>query len=48
MPKESKPTGSLGKDIFQLLTETAEQEKKRQREKLLAPLDIKDFFPKEA
>jgi ferredoxin len=45
MPKESKPTGSLGKDIFQLLTETSEQEKKRQREKLLAPLEIKDFFP---
>ena len=31
-------------DIFQLLTETAEKEKKKRREELLAPLDIKEFF----
>jgi ferredoxin len=32
-------------DIFQLLTETAKKEKKRQREELLAPLGTKEFFP---
>lgn len=31
-------------DIFQLLTETAEKEKKKQRQELLAPLGIKEFF----
>jgi len=31
-------------DIFQLLTETAEEERKKRREELLAPLGIKEFF----
>lgn len=31
-------------DIFQLLTETGEKEKKKRREELLAPLNVKDFF----
>jgi Fe-S-cluster-containing hydrogenase component 2 len=44
MPKESKSGKSSGADIFQILTEAAEEEKKRQREKLLAPLKIKEFF----
>jgi ferredoxin len=44
MPKESKPGKSSGTDIFQLLTETAEREKQKQREKLLAPLGIEEFF----
>jgi ferredoxin len=44
MPKESKSDKSSGADIFQILRETAEEEKKRQREKLLAPLGVKEFF----
>ncbi len=44
MPKESKPGKFSGADIFQILTETSEEEKKRQREKLLAPLGVKEFF----
>ena len=35
-------TSSL--DIFQLLTETAEKEKRKRREELLAPLGVKEFF----
>ncbi|MEM3464423.1 MAG: hypothetical protein QW667_05130 [Candidatus Bathyarchaeia archaeon] len=31
-------------DIFQILTETAEKARKKQREVLLAPLGIKEFF----
>jgi len=31
-------------DIFQLLTETTEKEKRKQREELLAPLGVKEFF----
>ena len=31
-------------DIFQLLAETTEREKKKRREELLAPLGIKEFF----
>jgi len=42
MPKKSKK--SSGVDIFQLLTETAEKEKKKRREELLSPLGIKEFF----
>lgn len=42
MSEKGEKTPSL--DIFELLTETAEKEKKRQREELLAPLAIKEFF----
>lgn len=35
---------SSSPDIFQLLEETTEKEKKRQREELLAPLGIEEFF----
>jgi ferredoxin len=44
MPKETRASDSSGSDIFRLLTETAEQEKKRRREALLQPLSIKEFF----
>lgn len=36
--------GSSGSDIFQLLLETAERERKQRREKLLVPLGVKEFF----
>lgn len=42
MSKKNKKPSSL--DIFQLLEETAEKERKKQREELLAPLGIKEFF----
>lgn len=41
MPRKSD---SSKIDIFQLLTETGEKEKKKRREELLAPLNVKDFF----
>jgi ferredoxin len=44
MAKETKSGKPSDTDIFQILTETAEQEKKRQREKLLSPLGVKEFF----
>jgi Fe-S-cluster-containing hydrogenase component 2 len=44
MPRESKSSESSGTDIFQILTKRAEEEKKRQREKLLAPLGLKEYF----
>jgi ferredoxin len=44
MPKESKSSKRSSKDMFQMLTETAEQEKKKRKEELLAPLAIKEFF----
>jgi ferredoxin len=44
MPKETKSGKASDADIFQILTETAEQERKRQREKLLSPLGVKEFF----
>jgi Fe-S-cluster-containing hydrogenase component 2 len=44
MPKESKPGESSDTDMFQILTERAEEEKKRLREKLLAPLGVKEYF----
>jgi len=31
-------------NIFQLLTETSEKEKRKRREELLAPLGVKEFF----
>lgn len=39
-----KGENSSSLDIFQLLTETTEKERKKQREELLAPLGIKEFF----
>lgn len=38
--REKSPTA----DMFQLLTEATEKERKRRREELLAPLGIKEFF----
>jgi ferredoxin len=40
MPKKSKEDI----DIFGLLTETSEKERKKRREELLAPLDVEEFF----
>jgi len=40
MPKESEKSV----DIFQLLTETSEKEKKKRRKEFLAPLGVKEFF----
>lgn len=42
MSDKGEKSSSL--DIFQLLTETAEEERKKRREELLAPLGIKEFF----
>jgi ferredoxin len=44
MPKESKPSQSPGTDIFQILTERTKYERTGQREKLLAPLGVKEYF----
>jgi NAD-dependent dihydropyrimidine dehydrogenase PreA subunit len=44
MPRKSKDRESSGVDIFQLLAETKEKEKKKRREELLAPLGVKEFF----
>jgi len=44
MPKKRKPSKSSSVDIFQLLMETAEKERKKRREELLAPLGVKEFF----
>jgi ferredoxin len=41
MPKNSKPSSV---DIFQLLAETMDKEKRKRREELLAPLGIDEFF----
>jgi Fe-S-cluster-containing hydrogenase component 2 len=43
MVKKNK-RGSSSSDIFQLLLETAERERKQRREELLAPLGVKEFF----
>lgn len=43
MAKKNK-LGSSSSDIFQLLLETAERERKQRREELLAPLGVKEFF----
>lgn len=43
MVKKNK-LGSSSSDIFQLLLETAERERKQRREEFLAPLDVKEFF----
>jgi ferredoxin len=48
MPRKRKPrkpkTESSAVDIFQILVQTAEKEKKKRREELLAPLGVKEFF----
>src|SRR4030067_3094563 len=44
MPKESKPNKPSSVDIFQILSETAEKTKKKQREELLTSLSVKEFF----
>ena len=42
MPKEKGSRQST--DIFQLLKETMEKEKKKEKKELLAPLEIQEFF----
>jgi len=42
MSQENKKNRAL--DIFQILTETAKKSRKKQREELLVPLGIKEFF----
>jgi len=42
MPKENGSHSST--DIFQLLKETMEKEKKKEKQELLAPLGIQEFF----
>jgi len=44
MSKETKPSESPSVDIFQLLTDTAEKEKKKRRLELLAPLHLTEYF----
>jgi len=42
--KPRKPGKTVSVDIFQILVETAEKERKKQREELLASLGVKEFF----
>jgi ferredoxin len=45
MPKKKKKhSKSSSVDVFQLLTETMEKERKKRREEFLAPLGVKEFF----
>lgn len=44
MEKKDKPGGFTTSDIFSLLLENQEKEKRKRREELLAPLGIKEFF----
>ena len=44
MSEESKPSKPTNIDIFQILSETLEKQKKKRREELLAPLNIQEFF----
>ncbi|MGQ9744256.1 MAG: hypothetical protein ACUVQW_06550, partial [Candidatus Bathycorpusculaceae bacterium] len=44
MPRDRRTQKPSSIDIFQILTETAEKEKKKRREELLAPLGVKEFF----
>ncbi|MGB9684089.1 MAG: 4Fe-4S dicluster domain-containing protein [Candidatus Bathyarchaeales archaeon] len=44
MKKKDKPGDFAASDIFSLLVETSEKEKRKQREELLAPLGVKEFF----
>jgi len=44
MEKKPEPSGIVSADIFSLLVETSEKEKRKRREELLAPLGVKEFF----
>jgi ferredoxin len=44
MPNQSKSEKPSSIDIFQDLTDTAENERKKKREELLGPLHVKEFF----
>jgi Fe-S-cluster-containing dehydrogenase component len=44
MGKKAKPNEFTSSDIFSLLVETSEKERRKRREELLAPLGIKEFF----
>jgi Fe-S-cluster-containing dehydrogenase component len=44
MGKKAKPDEFTSSDIFSLLVETGEKERRKRREELLAPLGIKEFF----
>ncbi|MEM2440398.1 MAG: hypothetical protein QW493_04195 [Candidatus Bathyarchaeia archaeon] len=44
MERNTKPNGAVSTDIFSLLAETSEKEKRKRREELLAPLGVKEFF----
>ncbi|MEM1551968.1 MAG: hypothetical protein QXH03_04810 [Candidatus Bathyarchaeia archaeon] len=44
MEKKGKSSESAFSDIFSLLLETSEKEKRKRREELLAPLGVKEFF----
>lgn len=42
--EKSKFEGTISADIFSLLVETSEKERRKRREELLAPLGVKEFF----
>ena len=44
MERKAEPSGTVSVDIFSLLVETSEKEKRKRREELLAPLGVKEFF----
>jgi Fe-S-cluster-containing dehydrogenase component len=44
MGKKVKPDEFASSDIFSLLVETSEKERRKRREELLAPLGVKEFF----
>jgi len=42
--RKRKPSETVSVDIFQILTEATEKERKKRREELLAPLGVEEFF----
>ncbi|MBC7131456.1 hypothetical protein H5T51_09670 [Candidatus Bathyarchaeota archaeon] len=44
MPEKKDSSRSTGMDIFQMLMETSEKERRKRREEFLAPLGVKEFF----
>ncbi|MEM0057298.1 MAG: hypothetical protein QXG58_01110 [Candidatus Bathyarchaeia archaeon] len=44
MEQRAKPSEAVSADIFSLLVEASEREKRKRREELLAPLGVKEFF----